>query len=208
MSISTPEDIELRKQQYAAIDPFGYSNRQMMQSPQSDSAEAMLSRWELDSTEILDRFKHNLKRELQNENGDWVRVIGAKPKLNDEGISWIITFLDPILNKNTYLSHYKESRILSDVKDHIITIIETLYYSHRNFEMEINDFIPTVRDCEALILSAYLRALEGGERNYRKMIMKLIEQRTERDTSRRDKKGFFSSFKLFNNDKNDEGMVM
>ncbi len=69
------------------------------------------TRWRLDSLEITNQLRHSLKGDVYNEElGKWVKL--GKPLMNDDGISLVISYVETVANKITFLSNLTENDIV------------------------------------------------------------------------------------------------
>lgn len=159
---------------------FQDTQKMMAQDPRKTASQSAFStqmydnliQWQLELDSILERVEHMLK-------GDKVSFVGGsivwKPAednsgriLNDFGVAEIMRILSLYLNRNTILSNYEEKIINAKMFDLGIEISDLFFlkYEAMGFNsLEKRKLYPIlVRELVDVVHSAYLRALNGGER--------------------------------------------
>jgi len=133
-----------------------------------------LVQWQLDMKEELERIEHMLKGHIlqTQKNGDVVYVDPPNAKykpFNDYGVQLIMNVISFYLNRNTILSNYDEEMInikMHDLGDEIADLIFMKYEEMGMDDEEKQKLYPMiVRQLVDTIHSAYLRAMNGGERD-------------------------------------------
>lgn len=139
---------------------------------QQQSAE--LSKWELNPEDLIEKIKHTLAGEVFDpETKKWEEK--GKRLMNDEGIRTIVTFLSAIIDKNTILSNYEKERVFEMCLFLSNTITNKIYINYKNFGIELSDLDLIIEIVMTPIESAFRRAMEQGERDYRKTWQRIIE---------------------------------
>lgn len=132
-----------------------------------------LIKWQLELDSILERIEHILR-------GDRPRMIDGnlifvEPKSDDEkmfndfGVAEIMRILSMYLNRNTILSNYDEETILYKVYDFGCEVSDLIFLKYENMGLNTLEkrkrYTMIVRELVDTVHSAYLRALNGGERD-------------------------------------------
>jgi len=147
--------------------------------------EENLIRWQLDLKEELERIYHLLRGDIvsEDEDGNVVYKEPDDPNLkpfNEFGVQMLMNIISFYLNRNTLLSNYDENtinwKVLDfgyDVSDLIFNRYEEMMVTintndHKKIEEHLDEKIKMfpiiVRELVDSVHSAYLRALNGGER--------------------------------------------
>lgn len=133
-----------------------------------------LIKWQLDLREDLDRIYHLLKGDIvkEDEKGN-IHYIepddeDLKP-FNEFGVQLLMNIMSFYLNRNTILSNYDEDTINWKVKDFGYEITDLIFIRYEEMGMDTLDkrkmYPMIVRELVDSVHSAYLRALNGGERD-------------------------------------------
>lgn len=138
----------------------------------STSYNDNLIQWQLEMDSICERIEHNLR-------GDKIKfvegsIVWVKPEnedeeiLNEKGVREIMRIVTIYLNRNTILSNYDEETIDEKMYDLGNEVADLIYLKYEQFglnTLEKRKLYPMlVRQIIDPIHSAYLRALNGGER--------------------------------------------
>lgn len=153
-----------QRQQYERSNASRYSG-----SNQNDD----LIRWQLEVDNILERVEHLLRGdELKFDdegNLSWRPATNANDVLlNEYGVQEVLRLLSMYLNRNTILSNYDEPTINDKVFDFGMELIDLVFMKYEqmglNDEQKIKNYPMLNRVIVDVVHSAYLRALNGGER--------------------------------------------
>ena len=147
-------------------------NQQMSQF--AGPSEDNLIRWQLDLKEDLDRLYHLLKGHQIKEDaqGNMIYIEPTDDSLkpfNEFGVQIIMNIMSFYLNRNTLLSNYDDDTINWKVLDfgrEISDLILTRYVEMgMNTPEKIRMYPMIIKELVDTIHSAYLRALDSGERD-------------------------------------------
>lgn len=131
-----------------------------------------LIKWQLELDSILERVEHMLRGDKPKFlNGSMIFAPPDNEKdkiLNDFGVSEIMRILSMYLNRNTILSNYDEATINWKVLDFGKEITDLFYLKYEAMGLDTLEkrklYPMLVRELVDTVHSAYLRALNGGER--------------------------------------------
>lgn len=135
--------------------------------------EQNLIQYQLDMQEELERIDHLLRGHIikRDDRGNeyWAEPEDDRLKpFNEYGVQLLLNIITFYLNRNTILSNYEEDMInwkIKDLGDEIADLIFMKYEEMGMNTVEKKKLYPMiVRQILDTIHSAYLRALEGGER--------------------------------------------
>jgi len=178
----TMEEIQQAVQQLEQENPLMASYNKTMQNTLPTSSNTLVSsgygqdnliKWQLELDSILERIEHILRGDrptMVDGNLIFLPAKDDKEKIfNDLGVSEIMRILSIYLNRNTILSNYDEDTIKWKVLDFGNEISDLIFLKYealgldtlekrKRYPMIIREIIDTVH-------SAYLRALNGGERD-------------------------------------------
>lgn len=137
-------------------------------------SEDNLIRWQLDLKEDLDRLYHLLNGHTVKEDHQG-NITYEDPKdsnlkpFNEFGVQLIMNIMSFYLNRNTLLSNYDEATINWKVLDFGREISDLILCRYKEMGMDnlekIKMYPMIVRELVDTVHSAYLRALDGGERD-------------------------------------------
>jgi len=138
-----------------------------------DSSDTNLIQWQLELDNILERIDHLLRGHTL-EFDQQGNLIWKEPKdpnqaiMNEYGVQEILRILSLYLNRNTILSNYDEETIQDKVYDFAMELSDLIYMKYEDFGLDSEEkrklYPMIVREIVDVIHSAYLRALNGGER--------------------------------------------
>ncbi len=129
--------------------------------------------WQLELDNILERIDHLLRgHSLKFDNDGNLKWEEPKDKslvvFNEYGVQEILRILSMYLNRNTILSNYDEETINWKIFDIGQEITDLIYMKYEKMGLDNKDKIKLypiiVRQLVDTIHSAYLRSLNGGER--------------------------------------------
>jgi hypothetical protein len=149
-----------------------------------------LTRWQQDLKEEVDMTIHDLRREYQDEEGDWQRMLvptgkededGNKiyryeePLMNELGVNMFKATMRPLISRNLIMSNYDEQRIYTKLRSVVITFINHIAYCHKRYGINIGNLSVIVRLFKDIAEPAHWRCLNNGERSYLNTINKRVE---------------------------------
>lgn len=147
---------------------FGQASRYANSSQDKD-----LIRWQLELDNILERVEHLLRGdELRfDKGGNLIWKVPENPDhilFNEYGVQEILRILSLYLNRNTILSNYDEDTINYKVYDFGMELIDLIFMKYEQMGLDdvqkIKIYPMICREIIDVVHSAYLRALNGGER--------------------------------------------
>lgn len=179
----TPEEVnaavgELQQQQSQLQQSYARSQH-MNPIQRSDTIVAgignqeNLIKWQLELDSILERIEHMLRGDKPRYvDGNLIFVpplTESERMFNDEGVAEIMRILSIYLNRNTILSNYDEETINWKILDFGYEVSDIIFlkyeemgldslHKRKRYSMVVHELIDAVH-------SAYLRALNGGERD-------------------------------------------
>lgn len=166
--------IQSTMRENASIDPFtGIGLAQRQYKEEMSFGDSLLSKWEIDCRDILLEFEKYCLGFVEVEEDKWERKVD--PVMTEQGIYWLISKLQPIVNRNTILNYYKIEEVYLRTRTIAQEIAANLFINHDQYNLKMADYIPLLVVIESLILSTYMRAVEGKERDYRRTILKMLE---------------------------------
>lgn len=132
-----------------------------------------LIKWQLELDSILERVEHILRGDrpkMVNGSMIFIEAKNDNDKIfNDYGVAEIMRILSMYLNRNTILSNYDEDTINWKVLDFGYEVSDLIFLKYE--EMGLNTlekrkrYPMIVRELVDAVHSAFLRALNGGERD-------------------------------------------
>jgi|26BtaG_2_1085354.scaffolds.fasta_scaffold00256_26 hypothetical protein len=150
-------------------------------SPTSTASNSMFSgaysenliKYQLELDGLLERIEHLLRGDVmsvKNSNIIWTRQTDKKKIIfNEDGVGEIMRILAMYLNINTILSNYDEKTINDKCFDLGNELKDLIYMKYKVFGLDSHEkrklYPIIVREVIDVVHSAYLRALNGGERN-------------------------------------------
>lgn len=139
-------------------------------APEIMTRDASLTRWQLESDDLLESLEHDLRGEYwvtdENGRGNWKKSENHTPFLNEKGVKAIINILKPIVNRNTFLTNYSEERVNDLLFFLSNKITRTLYFNYDEFEIS-PEFFPILNEMiQSFLESALRRPMEQGERRF------------------------------------------
>jgi hypothetical protein len=152
-------------------------NQQILSSDTSMFASLTddnLIRWQLDLKEDLDRIYHLLKGDQKKEDSDGNITYqsasdDASKPFNEFGVNLIMNIMSFYLNRNTLLSNYDEDTINTKVLDFGIEFSDLIHNKYEKMGLDSPEKIKMINmivlELVDTVHSAYLRALNGGERD-------------------------------------------
>ena len=138
-----------------------------MQDGQFESTEADNWRWELDFQPEIERYLNGLKRKVRDHKGQWVSLPNKKPYINDDGIDYIFSSLQPILNKGTALGKTSKDEANKITKELTMAFKDKVLRHHEDFEVEKTNIPMLVFGYFNFVRSILSRSENDGERKIR-----------------------------------------
>lgn len=130
--------------------------------------------WQLDLKEEMDRIYHLLRGDIVKEDKQGNIIYeenkdATKRPFNDFGVQLIMNIMSFYLNRNTLLSNYDEETINFKVLHFGQEISDLILCRYEEMGMDTSEKIKLypmiIRELKDTVHSAYLRALDGGERD-------------------------------------------
>jgi len=149
-------------------DPRAFSQH----SPFAPALQENLIKWQLELDNILERAEHILRGDvLSSEQGHLIWKKSDNPKsniLNEYGVQEVMRILSMYLNRNTILSDYEKSEIYEVVHDFAKELNDLMFMKYEEMGLTTlekrKNYPMLMREMTDIVLSAYKRALDGGER--------------------------------------------
>jgi len=139
----------------------------------ANNPQENLVRWQLDISEDLDRIYHLLKGDIIEIDSEGNIIYKEQPNpdlrpFNHHGVQLIMNIMSFYLNRNTLLSNYDEVTINWKVLDFSKRIRDFVLDKYKEMGMDTIEkqtmYPMIVTELVDTVHSAYLRALNGGER--------------------------------------------
>ena len=150
-----------------------------------------LTKWQQDLKSEIELTIHDLKREVESEDGykqmtvfKEYRIIDGKrktvyskvkPMMNQLGINMFRGAVRPLISRNLMMSSYSEEKIYVKLRSIMFTFISHLAYHYKIYNVDVGDLSIIVRMFKDIAEPAHWRALNNGERSYLNTINKRIE---------------------------------
>lgn len=178
------EAIRTASNQYTNQDLLDASYSEAMESMQTDPRTTAstslitsgynenLIQWQLELDSILERIEHLLRGDrptFQNGSIMWSKPTNPEDEtFNDHGVTEIMKVLSSYVNRNTILSNYSEKTIEGKCYNLGIDLSDLIYLKYERMGMDTVEkrkkYPIIVRQIVDMVHSAYLRSLNGGER--------------------------------------------
>ncbi len=111
-----------------------------------------LTKWQQDMENDIERTVHDLKREIESDDGykrmtrvEFVRInkdgkkigkkVKVKPMMNNLGINMFRGAIRPLISRNLMMSSYSEDKIYVKLRSIMFTFISHLAYHQRTYDM-------------------------------------------------------------------------
>lgn len=134
--------------------------------------DAGLSKWLESFDDQLLLFEHSLRNEFYDENlnngeGGWAKIPGAKRKINEEGIKSITEILRMLINRNTYMSYLRDdSDVNQQCKTTLLKINDLLFINFTKWQLTLDSYVSIMLVTRHVIEFAFKRARRGAERDF------------------------------------------
>ena len=135
--------------------------------------ETNLIEWQLELDNILERVDHLLRGHIlsfdKEGNLTWKEPEDTTHRVfNEYGVQEVLRILSMYLNRNTILSNYDETTINWKIEDFGMELTDLIFMKYEEMGLDNKEKIKLysilVRELVDTVHSAYLRALNGGER--------------------------------------------
>lgn len=198
MEIS-PEELEYINQIQEQLETSERDKRTLAKSQMSmftGETDENLIRYQLDLKEDLDKIYHLLRGDRVQEDAEgnviYLPALHEEEKpFNEFGVQLIMNIISFYLNRNTILSNYDEKTINEKMFDFGIEIMDLIHNRYEEMGMDTPGkrkmYLIITRELIDTVHSAYLRALNGGERE---------SLRTARNVSQHEAVGYGRNFPI------------
>lgn len=113
---------------------------------QREQQDAELTRWQLETEEQIEMFKHSLRGEMWSEiEKKWVEKTNAR-LVNDEAVEVLASELRDRVNKISTLSNLNEEQIYNIVQRFEINIARLLVMNYEEWEVKGAAYLYSIRD--------------------------------------------------------------
>ena len=147
----------------------------------------------LDPSKLIEKFEMNLRGVAINSDGsEYVQI--SKPKLNNEGIAWLITEVDLFSDKAFSTSNYKPDEIDRDLEDFEHALIEHLFSHYNEYDL---DYMSDMRMLLTMVRSLVSTTRKKSQNATMLKNLSRSHQRTEivHDQQNSNKTGMYEKFK-------------
>jgi len=150
-----------------------------------------LTKWQQDLKSEIELTIHDLKREVESEDGykqmtvfKEYRIIDGKrkavyrkvkPMMNNLGINMFRGAIRPLTSRNLMMSNYNEEKIYVKLRSIMFTFISHMAYHYKIYEVDVGNLSMIVRMFKDIAEPAHWRCLNNGERSYLNTINKRVE---------------------------------
>lgn len=150
-----------------------------------------LTKWQQDLNSEIELTVHDLKREIEGEDGykrmtvfKEYRIIDGKrkavhtkvkPMMNNLGINMFRGAIRPLTSRNLMMSNYNEEKIYVKLRSIMFTFISHMAYHYKIYNVDVGDLSMIVRMFKDIAEPAHWRCLNNGERSYLNTINKRVE---------------------------------
>ena len=136
-------------------------------SSSQDSTEPDNWRWELEFSDVIDGYVHTLRKEKKNNKGQWQTLEGQIPYMNEDGICFSISSLQPILNKGTPLGYISKIEANTTTNVLVTAFKDKILRDHDTFEIEKTNIPMLVFGYYNMVRMILSRSINDGERKIR-----------------------------------------
>lgn len=156
--------------------PFDYVIQDIENQPPPYAKQPEeLTKWQLDSFQLLDNLRHDLRGDIWDfEKAKWEED-KEDFTVNEYGVKRIISMLRPKIDKIVVLSNFSEEEVYSVVKEFNFVLIRYMLQNFEAFGIKKSDLSMVVNKIMDVIFSAYMRAKGEGERKFLRTTEKRIE---------------------------------
>jgi len=136
-------------------------------SSSQDSTEPDNWRWELEFSDVIESYVHTLRKEKKNNKGQWQTLEGQIPYMNEDGICFSISSLQPILNKGTPLGYISKIEANTTTNVLVTAFKDKILRDHDTFEIEKTNIPMLVFGYYNMVRMILSRSINDGERKIR-----------------------------------------
>jgi len=189
----TDQEIQAAVNQLQAENPLQASYNKAMQGNTAQMSNTLVSgmnaqenliKWQLELDSILERVEHILRGDKPKMIDGNLIFVPAKTEdeqiFNDFGVSEIMRILSMYLNRNTILSNYDEITINWKVLDFGNEVSDLIFLKYEDLGLNTLEkrkrYPMIVRELVDTVHSAFLRALNGGERDSLRQARQIHQQ--------------------------------
>ena len=179
---------------------------QILMQQQADRED--LLKWQQDLYDELDQLKHDLRCEVQNNKGVWVKqrmlmgydkdnneVWGDMPPImNNIGIRKIESTIRPFLSRNIINSNLSEERVLDMLKRVSDTLVTDIGSYGDVYDLDFGNYSMVIRWIKNVIMAGPHRAMHGWNKKIDSTISKRVETFSEGMNPQQPKKKMFGIF--------------
>ena len=122
---------------------------------------------ELSPRKVLEQLRMNLKGKFyDHDKGDWVKVEGMEPLMNDKGISKYLSIMSGVVTDLVTFSHYEKDEVPALVQYVCDKAIPTIHINYQEYGIKDKSDLQ-ILDIQIfnLTLAAFKKAVGAGDRN-------------------------------------------
>jgi hypothetical protein len=154
-----------------------YYNTNYPEDYDYDGIEPDNVRWELEYSDVLDRYEHSLKNERKDaKTGIWYRPKNVKPRLNDNGVADIMSDLRGIMHKGTALGNIHDDYAREQTKSMGKSFAKKLVHNTIAWDVEISHRKTLVLSYSNQVYMTLTRPVGDKERKHRSKKYNLDEK--------------------------------
>ena len=124
-------------------------------------------RWELEFSDIIDSYIHTLRKEKRNSKGQWKTLDNQKQYMNEEGIAFVISSLQPIMNKGTPMGSIDKKEANKTTNALVHAFKDKVLREHELFDIEKTNIPMLVWGFYNMVRMILTRSVNDGERKIR-----------------------------------------
>lgn len=156
-----------------------------------------LLRWQQELDDQLILLKHELRNKEWDETiGQWTTKTQADgtplpPKLNEAGISHIMSLVRPLLSRNLINSNLDEDFVRNMLRKTCDDLVGSLAIYGESWQADFGDYSAIVRIVKNYVIPTPFRAVNGWNKKTDSTISRRMEAFTEVGQRKEQPKGFF-----------------
>lgn len=152
-----------------------------------------LTRWQQNLKPFIQEMVHELKREYQNENGDWIRREGTKPMCSQDLIEKLVAKMNSIANQNTILTKYKDHNIAKCMRAlENSYILDLALPERKKYDTPLDNLSNIKQIVRFYAQPTLFRAYGGFESINQRSVRSIKELHSETPLNQQQKKSFLS----------------
>ena len=124
-------------------------------------------RYELETEDLLEGFRHELQSKYEDENGAWRPIKGVPPILIDAGIAYVLSQIRAAMNRGTYLGNIEPDRARLITREWMYNVADALTLNREKFGLSRENYTSLVMNISVKIFLALTRPIGDKERIYR-----------------------------------------